>query len=122
MSKESYLEAILAQDMKDHDIRFERQYRIAQDRRWKFDFHLLDAPSVLIEVQGGTHSGGRHTRGYGYEEDAQKYARAAREGYITLCFTGKQVKEKMPYSKHSEALETIFAALEYWGSEGGEAA
>jgi very-short-patch-repair endonuclease len=121
----SFLEQVLAADLDRLGIAYEREVRIVPDRKWRADFKLVDAPTVLIEVDGGIHSGGRHVRGKGYEGDAEKYARAAREGYIVLRFTSKQVQGRMlaedPKSE-SEAVETIVEALRWWGSEAEETA
>ncbi|MCB5206098.1 hypothetical protein [Methylovorus mays] len=48
-------------------------------REWRFDFARPDI-KLAIEVEGGTLSGGRHTRGAGYEADCYKYNEAARLG------------------------------------------
>jgi very-short-patch-repair endonuclease len=113
----SFLEEVLAADLDRLGIAYEREVRIVPDRKWRADFKLVDAPTVLIEVDGGIHSGGRHVRGKGYEGDAEKYARAAREGYIVLRFTSKQVQGRMMPGSESEAVETILAALRYWKEE-----
>ncbi|WP_316867334.1 hypothetical protein [Ralstonia mannitolilytica] len=43
---------------------FEREYRFAAPRRWKFDF-ANPALMVALEVEGGTWTRGRHTSGKG---------------------------------------------------------
>lgn len=47
---------------------------------------------LTVEVDGGTHSGGRHVRGVGYEEDRERDTEAAIAGITTLRFTSGQVK------------------------------
>lgn len=59
-------------------------------RRWRFD---LCWPDLLIaaEVDGGTWSGGRHTRGRGFEDDAEKVNAATLQGWRVYRFTRTQV-------------------------------
>lgn len=47
---------------------------------------------IAVEVEGGTWSGGRHTRGDGFEKDCEKYNTAALAGWRVLRFTGAQVQ------------------------------
>lgn len=82
----------------------ERQYKFAEKRRWAADFafpHL----KLLIEVEGGTWSGGRHTTGTGFRNDCEKYNAAACLGFHVLRFTTDMVKS-------GEALKTIEAYLD----------
>ena len=44
------------------NISIERQFKAIEGRKFRFDFCIPDS-MVLIEIQGGTFSGGRHTRG-----------------------------------------------------------
>ena len=68
----------------------EREYRFAKDRKWRFDFaHPLSG--VAIEVEGGTWSGGRHTRGSGYAADCEKYNEAAMSGWAVLRLTSEMI-------------------------------
>jgi very-short-patch-repair endonuclease len=59
---------------------------------------------VAAEVEGGTWSGGRHTRGSGFEKDAEKYNEAANDGWRVLRFTGGMIQR-------GEALQQIERAL-----------
>ena len=47
---------------------------------------------ILVEVEGGVWSGGRHTRGKGYIGDMEKYNAAVVMGYQVIRFTTEQVK------------------------------
>jgi very-short-patch-repair endonuclease len=69
----------------------QREYVFAKPRRWRFDFAWPDL-MVAIEVEGGTWSGGRHTRGSGFEADLQKYNTALMNGWAVLRFSGTMVK------------------------------
>ena len=66
-----------------------REYQFARDamaRAWKADFAWPDE-RVILEVEGGAWSGGRHTRGSGYLQDMAKYNAAAVLGYTLLRCT-----------------------------------
>ena len=62
-------------------------------RKWKFDF-AHEATKVAIEIEGGTWSGGRHTRGAGYAKDCEKYREAALLGWTVFRFVGSQITTK----------------------------
>lgn len=81
----------------------EREYRFHPGRNWRADF-AWPAQRVLVEIEGGTHTGGRHVRGYGFEKDAVKYNQAALDGWTLLRFTGRQ-------SRSAYAIECVRAAL-----------
>ncbi len=68
-----------------------REHRFCQDRKWCFDF-AWPALKLAVEVEGGTFTGGRHTRGSGFEQDCHKYNRATMDGWRVLRFTGSMVK------------------------------
>ncbi|HAV3704953.1 TPA: hypothetical protein JIE85_003776, partial [Acinetobacter baumannii] len=55
-------EATLVQHLKTHKISFEQEYKFHPERKWRADF-LITGTKILIEVEGGIWSGGRHTRG-----------------------------------------------------------
>ena len=69
-----------------------REHRFDAVRGWRFDF-AFPATKWALEVEGGTWSGGRHTRGKGYEEDCSKYAAATLAGWRVLRATSGQVKD-----------------------------
>ena len=68
-----------------------REFRFHPVRRWRFDFAW---PEYLIslEIDGATWSGGRHTRGAGYEADAEKLNEAAALGWRVFRATRTMVK------------------------------
>lgn len=70
----------------------EREYKFHPDRNWRADFAW---PSflLLVEIQGGTWSGGRHVRGKGYAEDCEKLNMAQAYGWEMLWFTSDQVRD-----------------------------
>jgi len=62
------------------------EYRFHPTRRWRFDYAYPDA-KVAVELEGGTWVNGRHTRGGGFEKDAEKYNAAVLLGWRVLRFT-----------------------------------
>ncbi|ENV44194.1 DUF559 domain-containing protein [Acinetobacter schindleri] len=84
-------EAKLARELKTLKIEFEQEFKFHPDRKWKADFHLVDK-KILVEVEGGIWSGGRHTRGKGYIGDMEKYNAATMMGFQVIRFSTDQVK------------------------------
>lgn len=58
---------------------------------WRFDF-AFKHQKLAVEVEGGTFTGGRHTRGKGFESDCDKYNAATLGGWRILRFTAKHIK------------------------------
>lgn len=60
------------------------EYHFARERglqrRWRADF-AVPQKNVLIEIEGGVWTNGRHTRAKGYAADIEKYNAAALLGY-----------------------------------------
>lgn len=84
-------EVILARDLRALKINFEQEYKFHPERNWRADF-LITGTKILIEVEGGIWSGGRHTRGKGFIADMEKYNAAAVMGFKVLRFDTQQVK------------------------------
>ena len=84
-------EAKLASDLKALRINFEQEYKFHPKRQWKADFHMTGT-KILVEVEGGIWTGGRHTRGKGFINDMEKYNAATVLGYQVLRFSTEQVK------------------------------
>lgn len=80
-----------------------RQYRYHPHRRWRFDFAWPDH-GLAVEVDGGTWSGGRHTRGAGYEKDSEKINAANLLGWTCLRYTSSMVKSGRAAREIAEAL------------------
>lgn len=72
-------------------VGFVREFMPIKGRRWRVDFAQPDK-RVAVEVEGGTWTGGRHTRGKGFEADCEKYARMVVEGWRVIRVTGKHIK------------------------------
>lgn len=59
---------------------------------------------LAVEIEGGTHSGGRHTGGAGFAADCEKYNAAVLAGWRLLRFPGVQVRS-------GAAIEAVALAL-----------
>lgn len=70
----------------------ESEYRFSPPRQWRFDF-AWPSEKLAVEIQGGTWSRGRHSRGKGQEADCEKLSRAAVLGWRVLLVTGDQVRD-----------------------------
>lgn len=68
------------------------ELRFAAPRRWRFDFAWEDR-RLACEVEGAVWTGGRHTRGAGFEKDAEKYAEALCRGWRVLRVTTGMVRD-----------------------------
>lgn len=76
-----------------------QEYAFHPTRKWRFDI-AWPSRKFCVEVEGGVWSHGRHTRGYGFEDDCVKYAEALLLGWTVL-----RVTPAMIYSLY--AIETI---------------
>jgi len=70
----------------------ESEYRFHPQRRWRFDF-AWPARKVACELEGGSWTKGRHTRGSGFAKDCEKYNAAAVRGWLVLRFTRQMVDD-----------------------------
>ena len=87
---ESEGESLLKMQLKALKIEFEQEFKFHPKRKWRADFHLVEK-MILVEVEGGIWSGGRHTRGKGYLGDMEKYNAATMMGFQVLRFSTEQV-------------------------------
>lgn len=97
-------EAVLVQQLKALKIRFEQEYQFHPSRKWRADFYLTGT-RILIEVEGGIWSGGRHTRGKGYIGDMEKYNSATMMGYQVIRFSTEQVKSGLAIKQIEELVK-----------------
>jgi hypothetical protein len=83
-----------------------REVEFYPGRKWRFDFAWPDK-KLAVEVEGGTSFGrSRHSKGDGFEKDAAKYNRAAREGWVVLRYSTRMVTDG---SAIDEVLEVLGA-------------
>lgn len=120
----SLAEQTLAVQLEQAGIPFEREYRFAPPRRWRADFRLrsnywvtlngdrvqMFDNTLLIEIDGGGYVDGRHTRGEGFEKDAEKASAAAILGYRVIRCTPRQVEDGRALSWIRQALGLEAAA------------
>lgn len=71
-------------------IPHEREVVFAPPRKWRADFRV---GKLLIEVEGGSWTAGRHVRGAGFEADCEKYAEAMLLGYRVLRVTPAMISD-----------------------------
>ena len=69
------------------------EFRFAPPRKWRFDFAWI-ASLVACELEGGTWSGGRHTRGSGYQADLEKYNHGVKGGWRILRYTADDLRKR----------------------------
>ncbi len=69
------------------------EFRFHPTRKWAADFAIPSA-KILVEIDGGVWSGGRHTRGAGFLGDCEKLNAAACLGYRVLRYQPKDCKSK----------------------------
>lgn len=67
------------------------EFRFHDTRRWRADFAWPER-RLLVEVEGGHWTGGRHTRGAGFDADCEKYAEASLLGWRVIRVTGTHIK------------------------------
>ena len=85
----------------------EREYLFAKaalGRKWRADL-AWPRDGILVEIEGGTFSGGRHSTGAGMRGDMAKYNAAAILGYRVLRFDRAMLAS-------GEALTTVRQALD----------
>jgi very-short-patch-repair endonuclease len=87
---ESPGEAAFALHCRAEGLSPEREYVFAAPRKWRFDAAFVPQ-KVAVEIEGGTWSGGRHTRGSGFSKDCAKYNQAAKDGWLVLRYTTEMV-------------------------------
>lgn len=84
-------EETFAMHCRAHELEPRREFQFCE-RLWRFDFAWPDE-KVAVEVEGGTAFGkSRHSQGAGFEKDAAKYNRAARDGWIVLRYSTRMVE------------------------------
>jgi len=80
------------------------EYKFCPTRRWRADF-AWEKERLIVEVEGGAYTQGRHVRGKGFENDCEKYNWASLHGWTVLRFTRK-------FIVNGEALNMIEEALD----------
>jgi len=68
------------------------EFKFHPTRKWRFDLAWPDR-KLAIEIEGGTWSHGRHTRGKGFAMDCIKYNEAVILGWRLLRVTTDMVND-----------------------------
>jgi very-short-patch-repair endonuclease len=74
-------------------LKLEEEVRFHPVRRWRFDFAHMET-LVAVEIEGGTWTGGRHTRPVGYEKDCEKYNAAGALGWTVFRLTSRMIRKE----------------------------
>lgn len=69
-----------------------RELRFTPPRLFRFDF-AWPALGIALEVEGGIWVHGRHSRGAGLADDAEKYNLATMQGWRVFRVTERQVRD-----------------------------
>lgn len=69
-----------------------KEYKFMNSRKFSSDFAWPEL-LILVEIEGGTFMGGRHTRPIGYAKDCEKYNYAAMLGWTVLRFTAPMLRD-----------------------------
>lgn len=86
----------------------EVEYRFHESRRWRMDFAWpAHNPPIAVEIEGGVYTGGRHTRGSGFEADAEKYNKAAEMGWTVLRYTPRFIRSGAALEQLSRVLGVV---------------
>jgi very-short-patch-repair endonuclease len=80
-----------------------REYRFCETRQWRADFAFIEQ-RILVEIEGGAHSRGRHNRASGFEKDIEKYNAAGMQGWLVLRYTTQMVKSGLADRQVAELL------------------
>lgn len=68
------------------------EYEFHSTRKWRFDFAWPEK-KLAIEVEGGTKYGNsRHSKGEGFDLDAEKYNTASAIGWTLFRFSSDMIK------------------------------
>ena len=103
--KQSEGELVFSAHLTCDNIKYESEYRFCDKRRWRADFALLEY-KLLIEIEGGVYSRGRHVRPTGFIKDCEKYNMAAKLGWKVFRFPTEQVMDNSAIEFVREFIKT----------------
>lgn len=83
------------------------EFQFHATRKWRADFAWPEA-MVFVEIDGGTWTQGRHSRGKGYAEDCVKLNEAALLGYTVIRVTGEHITSGAALEWVSRALSAFY--------------
>ena len=100
----SALEAEFALQLRAHGVTgWTREFQAIPTRRFRLDFAWPDQ-KVGVELDGGTWSNGRHSRGKGYDSDCEKLALLQLAGWTIFKATATHLKDGSTIRWTMEAL------------------
>lgn len=105
MSKleETFLFHLKAEKLNKHFI---REHKFHPARKWRFDFADIEN-MIAIEVEGGTWTNGRHTRGQGFQDDCIKYNEAQKLGWKVYRFDAPMVTKRLAVNFIKDLYESM---------------
>lgn len=83
----------------------EREIEFSEDRNWRIDFGWPEL-MLAVEVEGAVWSGGRHTRGSGFQKDCEKYNQLSMDGWTLLRFTSGMISKGKAIRTITEAIKS----------------
>ena len=86
-------------------VAWEAEYKFHPVRKWRFDYACPQF-KIAIDIEGAIFSGGRHTRGKGYQNDMEKYNNAVLLGWSLLRFTPDQMRKTETYETIRNLIKT----------------
>jgi len=104
----------LEQWLTDNGLTYAKEQTFSQfmptKRRFRADYLIRDSrianyKGIILEVNGGHWTFGRHNRGKGYENDLIKSNMAQVNGYIFLQYTYGQLKERLYIADLKELMQ-----------------
>lgn len=87
----SDLEEKFAAALDEAGIKYERQAKLIPKRRFRTDFFI--PPTLVVEIEGGVFTGGRHTHPTGFVGDIEKYNLYTSLGYRLLRFAATHLNK-----------------------------
>lgn len=86
-------DAFIAFMAKNGVTSFTRDHKAIEGRKWKID--LADVSrKIAVEIHGGTHANGRHSRHAGMQSDLEKERALVAAGWRCIAFTGEEIKRR----------------------------
>lgn len=81
------------------------EVRFAPTRRFRFDWAWPDHGKLACEIDGAIWTGGRHTRGAGFERDMEKLNLALLHGWRVARFSVAMVRDGRALATLSQLLK-----------------
>lgn len=82
------------------------EFFFSTERQWRFDYAIPEY-KIAVECEGGIHTGGRHVRGKGYENDMEKYSFASILGWVLIRRTPSNLTTTDTINLIKKAIENI---------------